>query len=146
MELAFDLTAEQAIPRGGDAHVLGFAELTAAARSPRGLARTLWRGRNEAVVVHEDDIPKSAKQAAAALLAGTARASRRQLDRGGSQRDVSAPGLLGHGIWELARAVPRELRDTRRLRRRAEADCEARRELPGAPRRSGCSTCAATRR
>ena len=78
MELAFDLTAEQAIPRGGDAHVLGFAELTAAARSPRGLARTLWRGRNEAVVVHEDDIPKSAKQAAAALLA------RRRGRRGGS--------------------------------------------------------------
>lgn len=130
VDIGFDLTAEQEIPRDAPDEVLGFAELTNAARTPSQLARILWGRRHERIVLHEDELPKSAKQAAAALLAGVSRAKRRTIVAAGSDRDVSAAGLLGHGIAELAVAAPRELRDSYRLRREALSDCAVDRDLP----------------
>ena len=130
MPIEFDLTAEQRVARNGDREVLGFAELTSAARRPRGLAELLWRRRHRTLVVHEDGLPKSAKQAAAALLAGLVRARERRLSVDGGPKPITAPGLLAHGAVELGRAAPRELRDSIRLRRDAARDCEVPRSLP----------------
>ncbi|MDQ3103589.1 MAG: glycosyltransferase family 4 protein [Actinomycetota bacterium] len=130
MPIGFDLTAEQGVRRNGTGTVLGFAELTSAARRPRELLRILWGERHDELVLHEDDIPKSAKQAAAVLLASLVRAENKQVLAGGFRRRLSAPRMFAHGAAELGRAAPRELRESIVLRRRAVRDCEVERVLP----------------
>ena len=130
MPIGFDLTAEQGVRRNGTGTVLGFAELTSAARRPRELLRILWGERHDELVLHEDDIPKSAKQAAAVLLASLVRAENKQVLAGGFRRRLSAPRMFAHGAAELGRAAPRELRESIVLRRRAVRDCEVERMLP----------------
>lgn len=131
MPITFDLTAEQGVPRNGAGPVLGFAELTSAVRRPRELARILWAERRDEVVVCEDDVPKSAKQAAAGLLAGLANTQQRRLVlEARPPRRISGPAMLARGSGELVRSASRELRDTVILRQRAERDCRRARRLP----------------
>ena len=123
MPITFDLTAEQSVARNGRSDVLGFAELTNAARRPRELAKLLWGERRDAVVLHQDDVPKSAKQAAAAVLAGMARSRSRRIVNESGDHSVSSPVFFTRAVAELGKAAPRELRDSIRLTRDAERDC-----------------------
>lgn len=130
MSIVFDLTVEQNADRTGPDEVLGFAELTSAARDPRALARLLWGENNSELILHEDSVPKSAKQAGAALIAAFARAETRRIRDAVGTREVGGLAMLAHGAAELSRAAPREIRETVDLRRRSLHDCGIERRLP----------------
>ena len=131
MELCFDLRWDQAsAPADHRRRVLGFADLTAAIRSPRGLAELLWGSRYEALVIVEDDLPKSAKQAAALLVGSVVRTRRRWISRPGGAVVLRWPRFVARALAEAVVATPRELWRSWAMRRRAARIARRRFGLP----------------
>lgn len=128
MRQRFDLTAAQAVDRDGS--VLGFAELTDLGRHPAQAVRELLGTRRDELVLIEDDVPKSAKGAAAALIACCLPARRRTLETAGGTRELGAAAMLARKLPELLLAIARETWATLRLRRAVKAALGARAEPP----------------
>jgi glycosyltransferase involved in cell wall biosynthesis len=120
MELWFDLRWDQSsAPADPRRRTLGFSDLTVAAGSPRGLVELLWGTRYEALVIVEDDLPKSAKQAAALLVGSTVRARRRRISRPSGPVELRWSRFVVRALAEVAVAAPRELWRSWAMRRRA---------------------------
>jgi glycosyltransferase involved in cell wall biosynthesis len=132
MELWFDLRWDQSTDSASDfgQRLLRFADLTTTVRRPGALAVLLWGTRYDAVVMVEDELPKSGKQAAALLVGAFARARRRRVETPAGSEELRWPRFIARAVAAMALAVPRELWRSRMLTRRAARIAERRVALP----------------
>jgi glycosyltransferase involved in cell wall biosynthesis len=135
MELRFDLSWDQSTASSdytsdSGRRILRFADLTTIVRRPGALALLLWRTRYDAVVMVEDGLPKSGKQAGALLIGSFARARRRRVETPTGIQELWWPRFIARALSAIAVAVPRELWRSRALRRRAAGVVEQRPRLP----------------